>query len=205
VSQLVRAAAVATLIVGVVCQFVQTTDTTFPLLYFTVCSAVLLAGALVVTLVRPGVRYLDAVRGAATAGVVLSGLIFATVLAPVNNGGAWFAPHDDIWVRAANVLLHGVGPALAIVDLSLNPLAAAPRPWRTATGWCLWPLAWVAVALPLDLTGTAEVPYEFLRIRGAADVPLVLGAMLGLFCLVVLIGRALLVVSKAEVSRTAIR
>lgn len=196
----VRVATIVVLLAGVVSQFVQGTDPTFPLLYFTVCSAIFLAVTLMVAQVRTRSPAIDQFRGAATAAVVLSGLIFATVLAPVNNGGSWFAPHDDGWVRAANVLLHGVGPVLALIDLALHGLRLEGRPWRTAMGWCLWPVAWACVVLPLDLLRVADVPYEFLRIRVAADVPLVLGAMVGLFGLVTLIGRGLLVLARRTAS-----
>ncbi|GEL95962.1 Pr6Pr family membrane protein [Cellulomonas composti] len=193
VARLVRAAAVVALLVGVLCQFVQDTDPTFPLLYFTVCSAILAAATLLAAQARPSSVALDDVRGATTVAVVLSGLIFATVLAPVNNGGPWFAPHDDTWVRAATLLLHGIGPVLVVADFLLHPLRTRSGTLRTASLWCLWPVAWALVALPLDVTGAAQTPYEFLRIRDAGDVLPVLGAIVGLFVIVVALGAALIV------------
>lgn len=192
----VRLTAVAAFAVGVLCQFAQGTDPTFPLLYFTVCSAVLTVVVLGLAAVRPEAIVLDRWRGAVTVAVVLSGLIFATVLAPVNNGGPWFAPHDDVWIRTANVLLHGVGPVLAVADFFLHPFRTRAGPWRLALGWCLWPAAWALVALPLDLTGLAETPYLFLQVRNAGDVPVVLGAVVGLFAVVSGLGAALVAVRR---------
>lgn len=194
VAATVRLAAIAAFAVGVLCQFVQGTDPTFPLLYFTVCSAVLAVVVLGLAALRPEAMVLDRWRGAVTVAVVLSGLIFATVLAPVNNGGPWFAPHDDGWIRTANVLLHGVGPVLAVADFFLHPFRTRTGTWRLALTWCLWPAAWALVALPLDLTGLAETPYLFLQVREVGDVPAVLGAVVGLFTLVTGLGAALVAV-----------
>lgn len=188
----VRVGAVLTLVVGVVAQFIQATDPTFPLLYFTVCSALFAAITLVVAQIRPSSTALDSARGAAAVAVVLSGLIFATVLAPVNNGGPWFAPHDDMWVRTATLLMHGIAPVLVVTDVLLHPLRTSSSTWRTAVVWCLWPAAWALVALPLDVTGVAATPYVFLRIRDAGDVLPVLGAIVGLFGIVALLGAALI-------------
>ena len=192
----VRLAAVAAFAWGVLCQFVQGTDPTFPLLYFTVCSAVLAVVVLGLAALRPETVVLDWWRGAVTVAVVLSGLIFATVLAPVNNGGPWFAPHDDVWIRTANVLLHGVGPVLAVADFFLHPLRTRAGTWRLALSWCLWPATWALVALPLDVAGVAETPYLFLQVRDAGDVPAVLGAVIALFVLVSALGSGLMAVRR---------
>jgi len=162
----VRIAAAVVLVSGVACQFLQKTDPTFPLLYFTVDSALLLAAALVGAELRPQSLVTEEIRGATTVGVVLSGLIFTAVIAPATETGTWFQPHDDPWVRAAILLMHGIGPVLAVTDFMLHPLRAAGRSWRVALRWCVWPLVYLVVVLPLDLAGIAEIPYPFLRIRG---------------------------------------
>ncbi|MCO7274074.1 MULTISPECIES: Pr6Pr family membrane protein [Cellulosimicrobium] len=185
-----RGVTVAVLVVGVVCQLVQGTDPAPALTYYTVDSAILLAATLIVASARPGWAWVDGARGAATSGVVLSGLVFATVIAPATPTGTWIQPHDDAWVRVANVLLHGVGPVLATADYLVRPQRGRRGTFGTALRWCLWPLVYFAVVLPLDLAGQAHVPYPFLDVHEAGWTA-VLGAVAGLFVVVLGLGAAL--------------
>lgn len=182
---------VLVLLAGSTCQVIQHTDPTSPPLYFTWNSAVLLAVALLASTARPRSRVIAEVRGAATVGVLLSGLIFTTVIAPATETGTWFQPHDDWWVRAANVLLHGVGPVLALTDFTLTATAVPGAAGRVALRWCAWPLAYLAALVPLDLAGVGDIPYPFLRITGADDVLPVLGAVVVLLIVVLGFGVAL--------------
>lgn len=185
-----RGVTITVLVVGVVCQLVQGTDPAPALTYYTVDSAVLLVAALVLGSARPRWAWVDGVRGAATSGVLLSSLVFATLIAPSTPTGTWIQPHDDPWVRVANVLLHGVGPVLATADYFVRPQRPGRGTFVTALRWCLWPLAYFAVMLPLDLTGSAHVPYPFLDVHEAGWAA-VLGAVTGLFVVVLGLGSAL--------------
>ncbi len=151
------------LAVGVTGQFTQHTDPTFPLRYYTVDSALLAVVA--ITAGAAGVRTpaSRALRLTALVAVVLSGVVFAGGIAPVRGGGSWFAPHDDLWVRAATVALHGIAPVL-VVAACASPQRGHPR-LRRRTGIIAvlaWPAAYgVGLALAVG-AGLGPVPYEFL-------------------------------------------
>lgn len=183
-----EAGTMAVFALGVVAQFVQWTDPTFPLAYFTVDSAVLFVLATLAHRLAPGWRPGRALRDALTPAVVLSGVIYATVIAPAVNGGAWFAPHDDWVCRTAQVLVHGVGPTLAPALAWAQPTPAWPA--RPALWWLAWPLGYLAVVLAL---GTS--PYAFLApgipVPQLVGTVLVLaGAYVGISWLCVLVARA---------------
>lgn len=182
---LVRGVTVVVLAVAVVCQLVQRTDPTFALAYFTVDSALLLAVTLAASAVRPGMRLVEGLRGAATAGVVLSALVYATVIAPQSATGTWFAPWDDLPVRTATLLMHGVAPFLAVADLLLHDLltgrvrdgAEVPVPaLRTAVRWLVWPAAYLVVMTAVQVSGVGQIPYPFLRAESLAALLPVVGA-----------------------------
>ena len=167
-----RYLSVAVLLVGVVCQFLQNTDPVFPLLYFTVDSALLAASTIVLALMKPESVLVARIRGAATLGVVVSGLVYATVIAPNTATGTWFQPWDDGWVRTSTVLLHGVGPVLVLVYFLLTPYP--PDSLRTSLkSWLGWPATYIAGAGTLAATGIAATPYAFLD-------PETMGGLLGL-------------------------
>lgn len=176
----VRGAAALTIATGVVMQFVQRTDPRHPLLYFTVDSAVLAVVTLLAALAMPTGGLLARIRPGVCASALLSGLVYAAVIAPAQNGGSWFAPHDDIPVRIAQVLLHGVGPALLLLDFVLDP-PRSTQSCRVATWWLLWPAGYFASVEVLAATGLGEMPYEFLdwRIVGLWALPtlVVVGAV----------------------------
>lgn len=187
---LLRTATALTLAVGVGCQFVQRTDPAAPLTYFTVDSAILLVAALLLATLRPGWSWVDGLRGAATVGTTLSAIVFAAVIAPASETGTWIQPHDDLAVRAANILLHGAGPVLALADYLLAPRRQAGGALRSGVRAALWPLAYLLVMLPLDLAGVAAIPYAFLDFRAAGVAP-VLGAAAGLLVVVIGLGAGL--------------
>ena len=181
----VRTATVVVLGVAVVCQLIQHTDPTFALAYFTVLSALLLAVVLVACQVRPGIALVERARGAASVGVLASALVYVTVIVPASAAGTWFAPGDDVPVRIATVLMHGVGPFLAIGDFVLHPVGAAAvrsssdgtvQRLRTALVWLAWPLAYLLVMVVLQVARVGQVPYTFLQVHSAGDLPAMLGA-----------------------------
>ncbi len=158
-----RAVTVLVGLTGVVSQAVQHTDPTFFLAYFTVDSVLLLALVLTVGLVRPLGGVLSAVRGAAVVGVLVSGLVYATVIVPTSSAGSWLLPSDP-WSSAATLLMHGVTPVLAVLDdLTHQHQEATPRGWVWVSRSVLWPFAYLVVVGGLALVGVGRVPYSFLQ------------------------------------------
>lgn len=187
----IRWGCVVLLLTGVVLQFIQYTDPTFPLLYFTVDSALLLAGALIASSLRPDSARIATIRGAATVAVLLSALIYATVIAPASSTGTWFQPWDDGYVRAAMVVQHAAAPVVALADFLLHPYPAGAKR-GTVLRWCAWPVAYFIPVTVLDVAGIATMPYPFLAIDTLSDLPAVLGAMVALSLLVGALGYGLL-------------
>ncbi|GAQ59884.1 Pr6Pr family membrane protein [Streptomyces scabiei] len=163
-TRLLGGLAALTLTAGVVCQFLQRTDATPPLMYFTVDSAVLAA---TVRTWRPargpgGGVWPERIRDAATVGVVLSALVYCTVIAPSSPSGTWFGAHDDVWARAATVLLHAVAPVWVVAEFLTRPYTPAPT-LRQAVLLTCWPALYLVVVGGLAGAGAATMPYDFLR------------------------------------------
>ncbi|CAM5562473.1 hypothetical protein [Streptomyces avidinii] len=158
------AALAATLLTtGVICQFLQHTDPTPPLLYFTVDSAVLAAAVQIRRLVHgPGSGpWGERLRGSAVVGVVLSSLVHLTVIAPSSPSGGWFGPHDDLWARTATLLLHGAAPVPVVAEFLVSPCRLTPARHEPALlAW--WPAAYLAVVGTLAWSDAATMPYLFL-------------------------------------------
>lgn len=188
---IVRVATLVTLTSAVMLQFLQHTDPTFPLLYFTVDSAALMVWVLAIGLTRPRSSTVDVARGAATVGVVLSGLIYATVIAPNSATGTWFAPWDDMAVRTSTVLMHGIGPFLAVADFLTHDYPSASKR-KTIAWWCAWPLAYVVTITGLAAVGVGHVPYTFLSPQTGGGARGVAAAMAVLTAIVALISYTLL-------------
>jgi hypothetical protein len=182
-----------------VAQLVQHTDPKPALTYFTVWSALLGAVALAVAATRRGAHVPLLVRGAATVGCLVSALIFATVIAPATPTGTWYQPWDDPWARTATTLMHGVGPALILLDFVTTPVREA-RPWRRTLTWTVWPLAYLVVTLGHQALGGPPVPYPFLDLA-QTSTPAVLGAIAALTLVFVVVGRLLLLVASTASHR----
>ncbi len=146
---------------AVVCQFMQHTDPRFPLWYFTVDSAILAGLGAAADLTVPGARWVPPLRHTAAAGVVVSAVIFAAVIAPSSPSGMWFQGHDDLPVRVATVLFHAIAPLLVIVCYLLRPTGLRGR---AAVRYAfLWPLAYAAALyIVVAARGPAVIPYPFL-------------------------------------------
>jgi hypothetical protein len=192
---IIRVATLTTLASAVVAQFLQHTDATFPPLYFTVDSALLMATVLTLSLRRSESPALDVVRGAATIGVVVSGVIYATVIAPNSATGTWFAPWDDTLVRTSTVLMHGIGPFLAVADFLTHDYPAASTR-KTMAWWCAWPMAYFVAVTSLAAVGVGHIPYPFLRPQTGGGILGVAGAMVALTTLVALLSYLLLHVQR---------
>lgn len=187
---------------GVVAQLVQHTDPKPAFTYFTVWSATLGAVSLAVAAARRGADVPLLVRGAAAVGCVVSALVFATVIAPATPTGTWYQPWDDPWARTATTLMHGVGPALILLDFVTTPVHEA-GPWRRTLTWTAWPLLYVVVTLGHQGMGGPPVPYPFLD-PAQTSAPAVLGAIVVLTLVFLVVGRLLLLIT-ARVSRASLR
>lgn len=180
--------------VGVSCQFLQHTDRIFPLLYFTIDSAIVAGIVASIALIRPTCPLLPQLRTASSVGVLLSALIFTAVIAPASSTGTWIQPYDDYWVRTATVLLHGVAPVLVIIDLVINYAERATT--ASVISWSyLWPLTYLVCLVVLVSTGVATIPYPFLN-PAQLGWKTVLGSLAGLSALILIIALALLALPK---------
>ncbi|TQE17486.1 hypothetical protein SipoB123_36455 [Streptomyces ipomoeae] len=186
-----RGVAALTLTVGVVCQFVQRTDPTPPLLYFTVDSALLAAAVLIRRLLQgpESGAWGERIHGSAVVGVVLSSLVYATVIAPSGPTGTWFGAHDDGWTNTATILLHGAAPVLVAAEFLISPCSLTST-LREATFLAVWPAAYLAAVGALCWSGAATMPYLFLRPSqfGAIGVT---AAIATLYAITITLGAAL--------------
>lgn len=178
-----------TLAVALICQFVQRTDSIFPLLYFTVDSAVFAGVVAGIALVNPEDPRLPQLRAASTVAVVVSALIFATVIAPASETGTWVQPHDDPWVRTATFLFHLVAPILVIADFVAADIEHASLRSILAGGLA-WPLSYLATLSVVGAAGLARIPYPFLD-HTRVGWWVVAGAIAGLAALIVVLTTAL--------------
>lgn len=188
--------------VGVACQFVQHTDPRFPLAYFTVDSAVLAGVVVLLTLLVGQLRGAWQLRLAATVGVCVSAVVFAAVIAPATETGTWFQPHDDWFVRTANLLLHGTAPALVVADYVAR---AETTSLRRSVSWAyVWPLTYLAGLLAVAAVfGGEMIPYPFLR-PSVVGWPTVAGAVAALIALVAVVAATLSVLCRLLI-RTRVR
>lgn len=126
--------------------------------YFTVQSNVLLAGVLavlgVLTLARRRApAWAVGVRAACVTYIVLVGLVYATLLAPLGAAGG-------VPVAWANTVLHVLTPLYAVADWLLAPDRERLRA-RAVALFLGYPLVWAAVVLVRGATD-GWVPYPFL-------------------------------------------
>jgi hypothetical protein len=160
IADAVTTAVLSTETAGISCQFIQRTDPRFPLVYFTVDSALLaaLAAGLTLCLTATG-RHLTSLRLCAAVAVIVSGVVFTAVIAPATPTGTWIQPSDDCWVRAATILMHGVAPPLVALDWALRgwPLTL----WRHVLLGAGWPLAYLCGIAGVVALGIRPT-YQFL-------------------------------------------
>lgn len=198
----IRLAIAALIAVAVVATFAETAGRTavnpFNFFgYFTLQSNIFFGAVLgwtaIVALARvPAPPYLVYARAAVTVYIVMVGLVYAVLLAPLAEAGGVPVP----W---ANTALHIITPVYAIVDWVL----VGDRP-RLAQRWfwtiLVYPVVWVAVVLARGASD-GWVPYPFLAPSNGYDV-------VALYCLVIfaialLLGLGVYAVSRLKVLRPA--
>lgn len=142
--------------------------------YFTIQSNII--GALVLVIgalcIVPSSRMWDLIRGAAAIYLILTGVIYNTLLLNVD------VQISEAWI---NNVLHRIMPLVMLLDLLVVPWVHRIR-WREATVWSLYPLAYLAYAIGRG-TIVDWYPYPFLDPRRDGGYPRV-----ALFSVAVLIG-----------------
>jgi hypothetical protein len=122
------------------------------------------------------------------------------VIAPTSPSGGWFAPHDDPWVRAATVLLHGIAPLLVVADyLGAQPPSSSTLKAAISSLW--WPISYLTVMSLLAWGGLVQMPYRFLS-SSASCPALVVCAIAGLAAISAGLAAALQKTSSLLTART---
>ncbi len=115
-------------------------------------AAVMLTGGLALLRGRPGVP--DLLRGASALYLIITGLVFWTLLSNTINA------QTIVW---QNDVVHGVMPVALVLDWLLLPPKARIALGR-ASSWLVFPLAYLAVSL-LRGPMVGWYPYDFLDPR----------------------------------------
>ena len=124
--------------------------------YFTNQSNLLFALLLVASAALPHRRrppWWDDVRGAAAFYLMMTGIIYALLVAPLDELLRW----DIGWT---GIVLHRLAPIAALLDWLLAPRRRRPSAWRLP-GWLAYPVAYLVLTwLRGGMTGW--YPYAFL-------------------------------------------
>jgi hypothetical protein len=165
--------------------------------YFTVLSNVIAAGVLLVLAADPTRTYSHAFgrwRGAATLYMAVTGVVYVTVLLPLDTDVGVSEPWIDL-------VIHGIGPVFMVVDWLVGPPPNRIA-WRELSYWLAFPIIYLVYTL---VRGPMAdwYPYPFLDPREDGYVPVAVGALLVLVTMVVL-GAALLAWARRR-SRTTAR
>lgn len=125
--------------------------------YFTVQSNVLVLGVVAWMLLRPDgrPRWFDALRGATTAYIVLTGLVWAVLLA---------SPEEALGftVEYPSFVQHRLIPVLMALDWLLVPTARPLRVGRCIPAWMAYPIAYLAISWVRGGLLDGWIPYPFL-------------------------------------------
>lgn len=158
--------------------------------YFTNQSNLLLAIVLLAGAAFPRERlprWWDWLRGAAAFYLVMTGLVYALVVAPLSELLQW----DIGWT---GIVLHRLAPVLALLDWALAPILRDAR-WRRPLGWLAYPVAYLLLTW-LRGAFTGWYPYDFLDPTGAGGwrtvgilTTVVLAAFLAVAAILHLLGR----------------
>lgn len=159
--------------------------------YFTVQSNMLVLVVVAWMLLRPEgrPRWFDALRGAATAYIILTGLVWAVLLA---------SPEEALGfsVEFPSFVQHRLIPVLMALDWLLVPTHRPLLVGRCIAAWMAYPLAYLAISWVRGGLGDGWIPYPFLdpaEHGGVAGLVVPTGQVLLAFvigiALVALVGR----------------
>jgi len=162
------------IIAAVIYQLAQISQWANYFSFFTIQSnligaAVLLIGAIAM----PGAsRSWDLVRGAAAIYLILTGVVYNTLLTGVD------VQTSQQWV---NNVMHRIIPIVMLIDFLIVPLAHRIR-WREALVWSIYPLLYLVYSL---IRGPIVdwYPYPFLDPREDGGYPRV-----AIYCVAILVG-----------------
>ncbi|MBU6280278.1 MAG: hypothetical protein KGN78_13635 [Actinomycetales bacterium] len=146
--------------IGVGAQFLQRSDPTPPLLYYTVLSALGLSAVLLLELRTRG-RGTDWLRGLMLTGLVFSAIVYALVLLPFSRDPVFSPRNHDHVAQVATVALHAVAPTIGVLDLVRRPIAVRRRV-AVAAGWLVWPAVYFSLIVGLAEFENLRAPYTFM-------------------------------------------
>lgn len=127
--------------------------------FFTIQSNILAVAALVASAVVRGTmrtQLFDAIRGAVTLSIAITGVVFAVLLAGQQED-------LDTHIRWVDFVVHKLIPVVLVADWLIDP----PRrrmPLRVALAWLLYPLAWFGYTLVRGAS-TGWYPYPFVDVH----------------------------------------
>ena len=131
--------------------------------YFTIQSNLFVLGtsiALAVSIRRDG-RLWRVLRFDAILGIIITGLVYETILAPL--------VHPTGWALAATIGFHYISPWATLIGWFIF----GPRPrmsWRVMLFTLIWPLAWLVYTFVRGaLTGWYPYPFLDVNLIGFAD------------------------------------
>jgi hypothetical protein len=177
-----RAAMALAIVVGIVAQFNYSSDrTAFSATnffsYFTILSNIIAAVALAIVAARPAVRdhvgLGHVLRGAATLYMTVTGIVYATLLAPAGVD-------VDVQLVWVNLVIHVIGPIVVVGDWLIDPPRTAPSV-STAGLWLVVPSVWLVYTL---IRGPIVdwYPYPFLDPNERSTIEIVI-VCVGIFVL----------------------
>lgn len=97
--------------------------------------------------------WFDDVRGAVTFYLVMTGIIYALLVAPLSELGRW----DIGWT---GIVLHRLAPVAALADWLLTPRQRRPS-WKRLGPWLLYPVVFLVITWVRGAI-TGWYPYAFL-------------------------------------------
>jgi hypothetical protein len=148
--------------------------------YFTVLSNVIAAGILLVLVADPTRTYSHTFarwRGAATLYMAVTGVVYVTVLLPLDTDVGVSEPWIDL-------VIHGIGPLFMVLDWLIGP-PPNRLSWGELNYWLAFPAIYLIYTL---IRGPVAdwYPYPFLDPREDGYVPVAVGGVLVLVTMVVL-------------------
>jgi hypothetical protein len=152
----VSAAPASVALLGILLQFTQSEDPRFPLAYFTVLSALLVAATPVLAVAGLS-RCAELAWRSGAAGALVAGAVYWLLLAPTAGVGSQWE------TVSANVVLHAILPLATVLSASRRHLPArASRSEVLATLW--FPGAYLVAVLVGQTLLQQRAPYDFIDV-----------------------------------------